>query len=82
MGDNTHLHSAVLGAIHAGTARATASGARVGAAARADHDKVLGRAKGAGRKAATGAARSLLRRAREGRLHSNTFFTSHSVPDH
>ena len=40
-----------------GAAGAAATGAGVGAAARADHDKVLGRAEGAGREAATGAAR-------------------------
>ena len=65
----SHLHGAVLGAIHARGARAAAARAGVGAAARAYHHKVLGRSKGAGGKAAAGAARALLRGARERALH-------------
>ena len=63
----SYLHAAKLRAIHAGAAWATAARARVGAAARAHHDKVLGRGEHAGTKAAAGtAAWALLRGAREG----------------
>ena len=63
----SHLHAAILRAVHAWAAGATAARAWVGAPARAHHHKVLGRGKHAGTKSAAGAAAgTLLRGAREG----------------